>query len=393
MKILVTSFTYAPNRDGVQFVTQYLCEGLAIHGNDVTVITENNQDLPEHEVINGVTVERWPIYTHHLRHYGPREHYIHRIIDQQNQYDVLINVGTQTALTDWLLPHLREIHKPKILHIHSIWDFRIYAWDYTSLSSLIRKLVTNFRWAIYYAAHRHDFKQYAQVLQLYPQDYSVKDFKKWYGIKSSILENAAQDTFHIGAPIPQSQRLKNIVYVANFNQLKNQEGLVRAYLKASLSQEWSLDLVGSKPTQYLDRIKDVERKLRTQLNIPNNVHPIQYHLGMPREQIANLVKHSSLFAMSSLREAFSISLIEAMSSGVPWLSFDTGVARYLPGGIVVHDINDLSKKLSRLASSPDTRNQLGIDGYRYAAEHFRIEDKVNQLEDILKQIAKEERHD
>ena len=39
MKIVFTVHTYYPNKDGVQYVTQYLAEGLAKLGHDITVIT------------------------------------------------------------------------------------------------------------------------------------------------------------------------------------------------------------------------------------------------------------------------------------------------------------------------------------------------------------------
>ena len=44
MRILFSTFSYYPNKDGVQTVTQYQAEGLAKLGHNVTVITSNNEN-------------------------------------------------------------------------------------------------------------------------------------------------------------------------------------------------------------------------------------------------------------------------------------------------------------------------------------------------------------
>ena len=61
MKLLFTVNTYMPKRDGVQFVTKYLAEGLVKKGHSVDLITRQCKELTEvdDEVINGVHVIRW----------------------------------------------------------------------------------------------------------------------------------------------------------------------------------------------------------------------------------------------------------------------------------------------------------------------------------------------
>ena len=55
MKIIFTVHTYYPNSDGVQYVTQYLAEGLAKKGHEVTVLTVNSERTKEYKH-NGVNV-------------------------------------------------------------------------------------------------------------------------------------------------------------------------------------------------------------------------------------------------------------------------------------------------------------------------------------------------
>ena len=50
MKLLFTVNTYIPKRDGVQFVTKYLAEGLVKKGHSVDLITRQCKELTEVEV-------------------------------------------------------------------------------------------------------------------------------------------------------------------------------------------------------------------------------------------------------------------------------------------------------------------------------------------------------
>lgn len=383
MRLLVTCFTYAPRRNGVQFVTQYLCEGLVRRGHAVTVLTQQHKGLPEWEVINGVNIERWPAKTVHMHHIGARREYVKRVVECQNEFDAMLNVCTQSALTDWLLPHLGEIRIPKLLQIHSIWDFEIHSWDRASAPAFVRKLLSNVRWGLYYRSNGAAFRCYDRVLQLYEQDYSVEDFRRWYGIESVILENAAEDAFHEGAPVPDTERSRSIVCVANFTRQKNQGALVEAFLRANMPIGWRLDLVGSQETPELEQVKMVEESARKELDLGPWERSIVYHVGVSRQETIKLVKTASLYAMSSMREAFPVSLVEAMSAGVPWVSTDVGIARHLPGGIVVGDADGMAKELGRLANDAELRARLGGEGFAYAAAHFRIDDKVTQLEQML----------
>lgn len=388
MRILVTCFTYAPQKNGVQFVTQYLCEGLVRRGHEVTVLTHLHEGLPEKEAVSGVTVERWPICTRHTIHRGPRRQFVERVVSRQDEFDVLLNVCTQSPMTDWLLPHLGELSTPKVLQIHSVWDFVVHPWDRATLGTLVRKCWANARWGFYYRAHGDDFRSYDRVLQLYEQDYSVRYFERWYGIESEILENAAEDVFHEGAPALESRRERTVVCVANYTRQKNQGALVEAFLRSNVPDDWRLVLVGSTETPQLAAIRQQEASLRAELGLVSSVRGVEFRTGVPREETVRLVKTASIYAMSSQREAFPVSLVEAMSAGVPWVSTDVGIARWLPGGVVASvEGGGFKAALERLAGDGAERARLGSQGFDYAAEHFRIDDKVAQMERVLLEVA------
>ena len=76
MKILFTVETYYPKKDGVQMVTQYLAEGLASRGHDVTVFTSNIDENKNFETFHNVKIKRFDLRTKFGLYFGDRKKYI-----------------------------------------------------------------------------------------------------------------------------------------------------------------------------------------------------------------------------------------------------------------------------------------------------------------------------
>lgn len=60
------------------------------------------------------------------------------------------------------------------------------------------------------------------------------------------------------------------------------------------------------------------------------------------------MKFASLYLVCSEKEEYSISLIEAMSLGIPFVSTNVGNAKMLPGGITVNLKTELSHGIDRV---------------------------------------------
>lgn len=374
MKIIFTVNTYYPNRDGVQFVTAYLAEGLAKRGHSVELLTYAVAGAPQEETVNGVSVKRFNVRTEHMRHIGDKKGYLEYILSRQNDVDVIINVGTQSALTDWLLPVIKKLPVPAVLHIHSIWDFKIHKTDKSSAFALAAKLAGNIRWAYYFLRYSNAFKSYSKVLQLHSDDYSVRNFKKWYGIDSVILENAVEDSFF--EPCPKE---KYIVNVSNYMPMKNQRKLIEVFAKSGLPEPWKLVLIGSKENDYCRSLK----KYAKELFGDTWEHRVNILTGISRAETVNIVKGGSIFVSASLREAYPISTLEAMAAGLPFLSYDVGIVSRLPGGIVIDSDDEYSAALRELAVDNEKAEKLGSLGRAFADKHCRIDKKVTELESII----------
>jgi len=389
MNILITVHTYLPNRDGVQFVTQYLAEGLAGKGHKVQIVTymyPERSDVRQ-ETINGVNVLRWNVKTVHTFHRGDQKGYQRYILKNYRQFDVMINVGTQTALTDWLFPVFSQIHIPKLLYLHSIWDFRIYRSELKNPAALAAKLWANARWKLYYRRYAAIFKQYDIVTQLHPMDYSSRLFSDRYHIQSEIVGNAAEEAFFApeyndALDVPRQY----ILSVANYCPRKNQKKCLELFYRSDIPEHWGFVFIGSSKNKYFDELARYNQILRKQLRLQNE-KPVRFLANIDRGDIYTYVKRSSLYFSASTWEAFPISIIEAMAAGVPYISSNVGIIRFLSGGVVADKDEDYLYWLKLLTTDDDIRKSYGALGRMEAQKRYRISDKVDQLEKYLIRIA------
>lgn len=97
----------------------------------------------------------------------------------------------------------------------------------------------------------------------------------------------------------------------------------------------------------------------------------------PWERMPELYRLADVFALPSRREGFGMALLEAMASGVPVVTQDDPVRRWIVGdaGMLVEcrEPGSLSKALSMLLGDAELRNRLGRMGCERAERVFSWE--------------------
>lgn len=376
MKIVITVNTYYPLKDGVQSVTGYHAENLVKKGHQVTVITPKNGNVEE-EVHNGVKILRVNIRTKHAMYYGDKKEYQELVIRECKDADAMVNVCTQNPMTDLLFPIFHEIKCKKVLYMHGMHDLKWRGNVSTSIVDIGHKIWNNWRWGIYYRTSGQYFKQYDKIIQLHRFDLAYIFFEKRYGIKSVVIENAAENQFfELKNKVKEK---KYAICVANYMSRKNQEFVLKAFYKAENLGNFGLVFIGSDNNSYYDRLISLNKKLISMYG----ERDVQILYGISRNETIEYIKNASIYMLGSKWEAFPISIVESMAAEIPFISTDVGCVKYLPGGVIVENEDEMAYWLSLLAKNEDTRNLLGNVGREYASKHLSIESKVSQLEYIL----------
>lgn len=388
MNILMTVSTYFPKEDGVSMVTQYLAEGLAQNGHNVTVITELCDGYSFSEERNSVTIKRVDMHTRFGLYFGDKISYRKLVDNEVSGADVMINVCTQNAFTDVILKTIEKYRCKKVLYMHGMFDFRFRRSDFTSLHSTINKLWKEVRWFFYYACNGKYFKEYDSVIQLHEEDYGNRFFERKYGIKSTIIGNAVDDKFFDSSGLKGFKKPfdKYLIYVANYDNRKNQKLAISQFLKADIDLNIGLVLIGSDKNKYYYNLVDYLKKKRRRLGFSSSRKSVLLLYSVDRNLIPAYVKNADLYLMTSRWEALPISILESVASGVPFVCTDVGIVKYFPGGVVTNK-QGFSGWIKFLVENDDIRECYSEIALRYAKKNLTIENKVKILEDELRRIV------
>jgi glycosyltransferase involved in cell wall biosynthesis len=207
-----------------------------------------------------------------------------------------------------------------------------------------------------------------------------------------VLENAADDMFFDNYRGKCSNLLKDIVDIksskycfscANYTVVKNQKEMLREFYKTS-ANDLALVCVGSTNNSYYQDCLRLCSELEQQYG-HHEVH-LLHHID--RKLIPLLESNASIYLVSSIWEEYSISIIEAMAQGVPFISTNVGNARILPGGITLDCIDDMHVAIDDLIKNGNLYTSLSEKGKQFAYSHCRQSVAVKTLENIINNTLK-----
>jgi glycosyltransferase involved in cell wall biosynthesis len=150
-------------------------------------------------------------------------------------------------------------------------------------------------------------------------------------------------------------RKKRILVVGYFSRIKNQISAVRMLKQMSFGIE--LLFVGKKEGEYFEKtVREVDL------------------LGMSKRvsfrddseiNLAQEISSCMLVYMPSKTEALPITLLEAISSGTPFVATKVGAISDLKGGVVLDDLKDAPREINALFNSPERWTALSKEGLSF----------------------------
>ncbi len=394
MKVMFAVGSYWPSQDGVANITEYLAEGLAARGHEILIFTSAGkgglQELPKKESHAGVVIERmrvyvqWPLKLRGRDIDSTKWTYLERI--RTYAPDVLIVVCSQTWTLDWVIPHLNKIQCVKVFYSHG---YSRWKENYSIKEVLLQRNITGayIEWKTkryYQILYRH-LQKFNLVIYLSELNNSYIYGKCHHLTNGKVLENAVEDIFVSSYmhhhPQKESGGLK-FLYVANYNQNKNQDMLLRAFCEAQI-EECELIFTGFEENEYL-------QMLRTHLRewCPEKGNKVRFYVHLSRNEIYEMYRTSDVFVSTSLSENCPIVHCEAAATGMAVISTNVGNVRQMDGILLVDNIEDVKLALELLYKD---RNEL-IERGRRLREYMigrkcRIEDKVDWLETELRNLT------
>lgn len=208
------------------------------------------------------------------------------------------------------------------------------------------------------------------------------DADKWWSIKNKCnIPNPLSWEPQTAVPTPTQQK---IVAVGRYSSEKNFEELINIWALVSPQYPgWQLEIIGQ---GYLQ--SRLENRI-SELGLGNSTKLIP-----PTSNILNKYKEASFLVMTSKYEGFGMVLIEAMSCGLPVISYN---CPYGPQEIIHHkkdgflvpvgDQKQFALYMRKLIESSELRKHMGENALqsskKYSSQHI-IQQWISLFEDLLK---------
>jgi glycosyltransferase involved in cell wall biosynthesis len=363
MKILISSFTFPPNKDGVSEAAAVMAAGFLEKGWEVEIATSPTDPARNGFDWFGAKVHEFAIQGNsQRRHSYSGDVGIYRTFLQQGDWDVVI---FHAYLWSLYIPLdiLEKIQAKTILVSHgypALQWVRVnqFPWGLWSLSWSIYRALEMCFWIkkidrIVYLSDRRDFRGFC--------DHWIAKALNHQGRRvipngvDPILKGANPGAFRRHHQISEDQIV--FLCVANYSRRKAQDYAARAFRSAGISDAVMI-FIGSEFNSDSTRFQEEDERLS---NYEKSGRIIWLE-KIDRNTTLDAFAACHVFVISSDHEAQPIALLEAMRESKPWIARDSGCISEMPGGVCVHTEAEMSRQMTLLAAQPAFRHQLGIRG-------------------------------
>lgn len=164
---------------------------------------------------------------------------------------------------------------------------------------------------------------------------------------------------------------RRVIAVGRMDTEKQHDVLIRCWARIPLEirEGWTLDIYGE------GRLKPQLQQLIEELNMQDSIHLQPWSKDITQEYL-----HSSIYCSTSLCEGFSLALCEAMSVGLPVVTFNHphGASDMIQdesmGMLIPMGREDLFvEKLQQLMTDADLRKSMGAEARRSVYERYSME--------------------
>lgn len=204
-------------------------------------------------------------------------------------------------------------------------------------------------------------------------------------IKPYLSKRVKTDFIYNPIPIQlkQSDYDKYFLYAAYFAENKGCDIFIKAFAKITKNYpEWRLVMCGAGNTKLTQKLIETY-KLKGKIEMPGWVEGAQKHL---------LFSHAGAYCMTSYQEGLPMSVLEAMSYGVPVISTPVGclpeILQHERSALFFNfgDADELANCMERIINDYNLRNQLSNEGYNLAQNYFSVNKITQKLETIYNHL-------
>jgi glycosyltransferase involved in cell wall biosynthesis len=348
MRILLSVHRYPPHIGGSEEVSRRIAEHLAGEGHDVTVATSHHG-------------RRAPAENPDVRQF---------LLSSSNLWpDLPPPERAEAARYRTLFEEpwdIRFIYAAQSWALNAVWDLigsgRArdilapcgYSWlgepEARSYFALIEQLLPKFAHVVYHSDSYQDYV-FARDRGLIDNAVVIPNGTDLPSLPFSVEEKHAAGS---GA---------TLVTIGSHVRTKGHADFFRACRRTGLPGI----LVAARPASRRERVRGCYFQCRARVAVSPNVDLVD---GRSRPLVERALSDAHLFFFPSAIETAPLVILEAMARATPWVSYDVGMVRTLPGGLVVRDVGEAVETLAALAGDAARRRDLAEAGRRAVADVY-----------------------
>lgn len=282
------------------------------------------------------------------------------------------------------LRSLIKDERPNILHLHSSKAGTLGRLACIGLRKQTKVIFTVHGWSftdgIPSAFKRKLFRNVEKVVSGFTDLFiCVSNYDEKIGMRDGVLNtNSNVRVIHNGSKAPRENNVNysvhspiRLVMVARFSPQKDQETLIKAVAKLP-KDSYELTFVGNGETlQY-------NKKLVSQYGLTNNVKFVGF-----KDDISEYLINNDIYILSTHYEGLPISIIEAMSYGLPVLATNVGGNSELVenniNGFLFTSKSELIDKLTFIINNPGIIKKMGKQSYRIFSDKYYLSSCLNKV--------------
>lgn len=220
---------------------------------------------------------------------------------------------------------------------------------------------------------------------------ALRDKDGFAGRRIEVIENGIETERYGPADDKAALKAKRfldparryLAHVARHHPVKDQPMLLRGFASAAADiPDVDLLLAGDGPLR--GELEDLARSLKI-------FHRVKF-LGIRRD-VPDVLRAADAFALTSVSEAASLTLLEAMATGLPVIVTAVGgnpeIVRHEREGLLVPrgDVAACGDAIRRLFQNPDLAARLGAAARERVLSHYRLEQTIAAYYGLYRRLA------
>lgn len=350
------------NTDGVARVLSIKANYFITHFHyEVHVLSQNETDkLPFYDFNSKVVFHSIELKGNVFKFFKSYQKQINQKIQEINPDVVLM---ADNGLKAFVFPFLIKTKIPIILECHS----SKFIEEKQQKSDFLPRLISSIKYRF------KDFgaQKFTQVVVL-----SNENLNEWNVKNAVVISNPSW----VKTEETASLQNKKVVAIARNSYEKGLDRLLPIWSKINEKHsDWVLDI-------YTDEI-DLLKKEASRLGLSSNLNFFSF-----QKNIESIYLEASIYVITSRFEAFSMTLVEAMSLGLPCIAYDGSVG---PRSIINNETNGFlvpdgnielfAEKISVLIENEALRKQLGLNA-KESMQFYEIDAVMEKWKKLLENL-------